>query len=153
MAFKLVSAGGSNVEPTMIEVLASGAVSVGDHVSPTIEGSHYTTDKYVARLGSTTTHHTLFAISAGSINSGTAYISVIPINSAQIWEADATATCATTQYFKANALSTYSCVANAAASVSATVGSTGVWVNLAYVGATTDKKMLGRFNNPQTGDP
>jgi len=148
MAFRLVSAGGNNVEPTMLEVLASGAVSIGDHVSPTLYGGQYTSLKYVSRLGSATTALTLFAISAGSINSGTAYINVIPINSAQIWEADTTAATAVNQRFKANALSTHAYVANSVASGTATVGGTSVWFNLREVGATSDNKMLGRFNPP-----
>ena len=148
MAFRLVSAGGVNVEPTMIEVLASGAVSVGDHVSHKANGNQYTAAQYVSRLGSATTAHTLFAIAADALASGTGYINVIPINSAQIWEADTTAATNINQRFKANALSTYAYVANSVASISATVGGTGVWFNLREVGETSDNRMLGRFNPP-----
>jgi hypothetical protein len=148
MAFRLVSAGGANVEPTLIEVLASGAIAIGDHVSHKANGNQYTVEQYVSRLGSATTAHTLFAIAADALASGTGMIKVIPINSAQIWEADTTAATATNQRYKANALSTHAYVANNVASGSATVGGTSVWFNLAPVGATSDNKMLGRFNPP-----
>lgn len=148
MAFRLVSAGGNNVEPTMIEVLASGAIAVGDHVSPTVYGGQYTAQKYVSRLGSTTTAHTLFAIAQDALASGTGHINVIPINSAQIWEADCTAATNINQRFKANALSTYAYIANNVASGSASVGGTSVWFNLREVGATSENRMLGRFNPP-----
>ena len=146
MAFKLVSAGGNNVEPTMIEVLASGAIYVGDHVSHKTNGNQYTAAQTVTRLGSATTAHTLFAIAAEANTSGTKYIKVILINSAQIWEADTTASTDMNQRYKANALADPNYVANSVASTSATIGGTGVWFNLREVGATTDKTMLGRFN-------
>lgn len=148
MAFRLVSAGGNNVEPTMLEVYASGAIAVGDHVSHVLYGGHYTSQQYVSRLGSATTAYTLFAIAAEPVTSGTKYIKVIPINSAQIWEADCTAATNINQRYKTNALSTYAYVANSVASISGAIGGTGVWFNLREVGATSENRMLGRFNPP-----
>jgi len=148
MAFKLVSAGGNNVEPTMIEVLASGNIFVGDHVSHKSNGNQYTAAQTVSRLGAATTAHTLFAIAAEASTTATKYIKVILINSAQIWEADTTAATSINQRYKANALADPNYVANNVASGSATIGGTSVWFNLREVGATTDNKMLGRFNPP-----
>jgi glutamine amidotransferase-like uncharacterized protein len=152
MAFRLVSAGGINVEPTMIEVEASGVIAVGDNVSPKLYGGGYTARQYVSRLGSTTATNSLFGIAQSDLASGTGMVNVILINGAQIWEADTTASTNINQRYKANALSTYAYVANSVASGSVAVTGTGVFYCLREVGATTDKKMLGRFISPLCGD-
>ena len=148
MAFKLVSAGGINVQPTIIDVMTSGSITVGDHISPLHFGGEYTGQLYCARLGAATADNTLFGIAVDSVNSATGNCKVILINSAQIWEADTTAATAVNQRFKANALSNYACIANSVASKSAAIKGNGVWFNIREVGATTDYKMLGRFNPP-----
>ena len=147
MPFRLVSSGGANVEPTMIEVLASGAVTVGRLVSFRAAAGGYAAQRYVSEVTSPTAI-TLFAIAADAVTSGTKYINVIPITGAQIWEADCTASTAMDQLYKQNACGDAGYVSNSSASGSATVGGTSVWTNLRYVGATTDKRMIGKFVNP-----
>ena len=148
MPFRLVSSGGANVEPTMIEVMASGAVTIGRLVSfRTVAAGGSAAQRYVSEATSPTAL-TLFAVAVDSVTSGTKWINVIPITGAQIWEADCTASTAMDQLYKQNAVGDAGYVSNSSASGSATVGGTSVWTNLKYVGATTDKRMIGKFVNP-----
>jgi hypothetical protein len=147
MPFRLVSSGGANVEPTMIEVLASGAVTIGRLVSFRGTAGGSAAQRYITEVTSPTAIN-LFAIAVDAVTSGTKYINVIPITGAQIWEADCTASTAMDQLYKQNACGDAGYVSNSSASGTATVGGTSVWTNLRYVGATTDKRMIGKFVNP-----
>lgn len=147
MAFKLVSAGGINVNPTIIDVISSGSITVGDHVSPFYYGGGYTNQLYVSRHASTSVV-TLFGIAAESVNSATGNCKVILINQAQLWEADCTAATNINQRYKTNEFSGHNYIANSVASSSGALAKAGVWFNIRELGATTDYKMLGRFNPP-----
>jgi len=146
MAFKLIGSAGGVNDPVMIEVLTSGAIAIGDHVSFNLYGSQYTAARYVGRLNAPT-EYTLFAIAAEAVASGTALTHVIPINNTQLWVADGTATVAATHLFKPVAIE-LNTVLNALTEGSAAAGAAFVFMPLGYQGAASDKKVIGKFTNP-----
>lgn len=146
MAFKLVSAGGVNVEPTLIEIESTGSVAVGDVLQIAQTES---TKRRVVRGSSSTTIYTLFGVAASNVASATGLALVIPINNAQLWEADTTASSNVNQLLCANALSEYNVLSNSNTLSSTTAG---LFTIYALRGATTDKKVIGAFTKLNYGN-
>ncbi len=146
MAFKLVSAGGANVEPTLIEIESTGSVAVGDVLAIAQAES---TKRRVKRAASTTTIYTLFGVAANNVASATGLALVIPINNAQLWEADTTAASAVNQLLCANNLDTYAVLSNSNTLQSTTLG---LFTIYALRGATTDNKVIGAFTKLNYGN-
>jgi len=97
------------------------------------------------RATSSTTIHTIFGVSGEAITTAATKIKVIPIipNAAQIWELDTTNNEATTMRYETNVLTDHNKLDNTNSDVT---GPTGVFTQIGFSGATTDKKALGFFN-------
>ena len=145
MAFKLVSSGGADLSPTMIELESSGSIAVGDILS------FKEADSATQRLGRMTTNlgcYRVFGIAVNTVNSATGRVQVIPINEIQIWEADTTAATSVGYIGFTVATDTYAYLSGAAEAS----GTTGIFTILGNVGATSDNKVIGRFNRTPMND-
>jgi len=145
MPFKLVSSGGADLNPTMIELESSGSVVIGDLLA------FKEADGAVQRIGRMTTNlgcYRLFAVAASNVSTATGRAQVIPINELQIWEADTTAATNVSYVGFTVAPDTYAYLSGAAEAS----GTSGVFTILGNVGATSDNKVTGRFNRTPMND-
>ncbi len=142
MAFKLVSSGGNVVDPTVLELEATGAVAIGDCVGYDRQTHSAAGTRFrLTRCNGTYSAYQIFGVATKSLASGTGMIQVIPINDAQIWEADTTSTCSPNYNGHCVALWNYACLTNATHES----GTAGAFEIFYYKGATTDNKVVGRF--------
>ena len=139
MAFKLVSCGGGVVEPTVVEVDGSAIINIGDAVDMALDGSAGSAP--VRRATSSSTTKTLFGVAVSSISSN-GKVKVIPITEEQLWEADCTNNTDDYHLLKRHALTDHDTVNNTHYEDSA---STGVFLAIYRKGASTDKKLIGKF--------
>jgi len=139
MAFKLVSCAGNVNEPTVVEIEGSAIINVGDVVDLAMDGS--ATTAYVRRATSSSTTKTIFGVAVSSITSN-GPVRVIPITPDQLWEADCENNTDTYHLMKRHALSDHDTVNNTHYEDSS---STGVFLAIYQKGASTDKKLVGKF--------
>lgn len=138
MAFKLVSCGGANVEPTIIEMESTGSITIGD---PLIREGAAATRRRLVKMNTNVGCYRVFGIAVNAIATATGLVKVIPVNEMQIWEADTTAATSISYVgFSVGATGAYLDGATDAS------GTTGVFTILGNVGATSNNKVLGRFN-------
>lgn len=144
MAFKPV-----NIIPGIgeLELIASSstAVLVGQLVYRDSEASTYSVLRPVTQgVASTTSILNIFGIAtkAETTGSGTVEIKVIPINSGLYVEADCVSNTGDGQLMKCHALASGTCVTNTLTHIK---GNLGVFLALKVIGASTDKKLFGRF--------
>lgn len=140
MAFKLVSCGGANVEPTIIEMEATATtpIAIGDIL---IRAEGETKMGRLAHMNTNVGCYRIIGVACNAIASGTGLVKFIPVNEAQIWEADTTAA-TSVSYIGYNAGITGAYV-DGAANAS---GTTGCFFIIGNVGATSNNKVLGKFN-------
>lgn len=142
MAFKLIRQVGGQTEASAYEMLGSGEILTGDVVQV------LSTQAAVIRANSkeaSVTVSTIFAVAASSTAagaSGTTMIKVIPIVSGQLWEADCASNTATNQIMCRNLISSASVVTNSSTN---TTTALGVFLVYNYIGAVSDKKVIGEF--------
>lgn len=149
MAFKLVSSQGSVVDPTVVELEATGAVSIGDCVEYDRQTHSGAATKFrLTRANGTYSAYQKFGIAASANASGTGVIKVIPINDMQMWEADTTSLTTQPQVGNCVALWNYACLTNATHES----GTAGAFEILATKGATSDYKVIGRFTRVPVDD-
>ena len=142
MAFKLVSSGGNVVDPTVINVYASGVVHVGGVVelSP---GAAAGAMGYVFPASSSATQTSIFGIAQDYAQGASdTMVRVIPIQADQLWEADCTTNTSTIFVFKRHALTNDLTLANTDYDQS---GQVGVFLAVNIRGAAADKKIIGQF--------
>lgn len=147
MAFRLVSSGGSVVDPVVLNVSASGVVWPGSLVDAF--GFTRTGGALVATSTDTSTGTMVFGVCLDYVQGASdTRVNVIPITSDQIWEVDCTNSASTAQIGLRHAMSALA--GNRARFIhnTATDVSTGVsqFLALAITGLTTGSgKLLGKF--------
>jgi len=146
MAFRLVSSGGNVVEPTVVNLAASGVIWPGSLVDFVRSG---TGGAVVNASSELSTGTMVFGVALGYVQGASnTFVDVVPINDSQLWEVDCTNSASTAQVGLRHALSALA--ANKARFVhnTATDVSTGVsqFLALAMTGLTTGSgKLIGRF--------
>lgn len=147
MAFRLVSSGGSNVDPTVVRLAASGTIWPGSLVDFIPGGG--TGGAFIAPSSSTSTGTMVFGVALDYAQGASdTSVNVIPINDAQVWEVDCANAASTAQVGLRHALSALAGNRGRFIHNTATDVSTGVsqFLAIAMVGATTGSgKLLGRF--------
>lgn len=147
MAFRLVSSGGATVDPTVVNVAASGTVWPGSLVDSF--GFTRTGGALVAASTETSTGTMVFGVCLDYVQGASdTSVRVIPINSSQIWEVDCVNSASTAQIGLRHALSALAANKSRFIHNTATDVSTGVsqFLALAMTGLTTGSgKLLGRF--------
>uniref|UniRef100_A0A7V3JAF8 Uncharacterized protein n=1 Tax=candidate division CPR3 bacterium TaxID=2268181 RepID=A0A7V3JAF8_UNCC3 len=140
MPFRLVSSGGNVVEPTIVDVYASGTIHPGEAVEWLI-----TAGKVVGPAGVNTTRTALFGVAASYAEGASdTLIRVIPFTKDQLWEVDcanaaSTAQIGIRQYLSANR----GYIHNQGTDTS---GVNRVFLPVAMVGSTSGSgKLLGIF--------
>lgn len=140
MAFRFVRGGGINVDPTVINLAASGVVKVGqlvDHVRSGTGGA------VVAPTTSTSTGTMVFGLSMGYAQGASdTYVDVTPLTKHLLLEADCANAASTAQVGIRHALSVdRGVIHNTASDVST---ATGIFFALGMVGASTGSgKLIG----------
>ena len=146
MAFRLVSSGGNVVEPTVVNLAASGVIWPGSLVDFVRSGTGGAVVNSSSELSTSTM---VFGVALGYVQGASnTFVDVVPINDSQLWEVDCTNSASTAQVGLRHALSALA--ANKARFVhnTATDVSTGVsqFLALAMTGLTTGSgKLIGRF--------
>ena len=146
MAFRLVSSGGAVVDPTVLNMAASGVIWPNSLVNLQRTG---TGGAIVVASDSTSTGTMVFGVALDYVQGASdTFTRVIPINDSQLWEVDCANSASTAQV--GNRLALSALAANKARFVhnTATDISTGVsqFLALAMTGLTTGSgKLLGRF--------
>ena len=140
MAFRLISSGGANVDPTVVQMFASGVVYRNAPVEWTITGG-----SVLGPAGVDTTQTTLFGVALDYAQGASdTLVRVIPFNQAQLWEVDcanaiASAQVGIRQYLSAS----LGYVHNQGTDTS---GINRVFLPLAMTGATSGSgKLIGIF--------
>ena len=146
MAFRLVSSGGANVDPTVVNLAASGTIWPGSLVDFVRSG---TGGAVLAASSETSTGTMVFGVALDYREGASdTSVNVILINSSQIWEVDCANAATTAQVGLRHALSALAANKSRFIHNTATDVSTGVsqFLALAMVGSTTGSgKLLGRF--------
>ena len=146
MAFRLVSSGGNVVEPTTVNLAASGVIWPGSLVDFVRSG---TGGAVVVASSEASTNTMVFGVALGYVQGASnTFVDVVPINDSQLWEVDCTNSASTAQIGLRHALSALA--ANKARFIhnTATDVATGVsqFLALAMTGLTTGSgKLIGRF--------
>jgi hypothetical protein len=153
MAFRLVSSGGNVVEPTVVNLAASGVIWPGSMVDWVRSG---TGGAVVAASSEASTQTMIFGVAVGYVQGASdTQVGVIPFNDAQLWEVDCTNSASTAQTGIRHALSALAAnkarfIHNTATDIgaSATAGDVhkATFLALAMTGLTTGSgKLIGRF--------
>jgi len=146
VAFRLVSSGGNVVEPTTVNLAASGVIWPGSLVDFVRSG---TGGAVVVASSEASTNTMVFGVALGYVQGASnTFVDVVPINDSQLWEVDCTNSASTAQIGLRHALSALA--ANKARFIhnTATDVATGVsqFLALAMTGLTTGSgKLIGRF--------
>lgn len=105
MSFRLVSSGGTTVNPTVVSMAASGTIHPGGVV--TFIKSADLSDGYLATALSTSTQTQIFGVALDyKEGKSDAFVNVIPFAPGQVWEGDCINTVSTLQIGKRFSLST-----------------------------------------------
>ena len=153
MAFRLVSSGGNVVEPTFVNLPASGVIWPGSVVDWVRQG---TGGAVIVASSEASTQTMIFGVATGYVQGASnTEVGVIPFNDAQLWEADCTNSASTAQLgirhtFTAVAAGKARFIHNTATDLgaSATAGDVhkATFLALAMTGLTTGSgKLIGRF--------
>lgn len=154
MAIKFVRGSGSNVDPAVVNLPASGVVKVNQLVDLVRNG---TGGAVVAPTSSASTGTMVFGVSLGYAQGASdTYINVTPLAEGQLWEVDCANAATTAQLGLRHALSASdrAVIHNTASDV---VLQTGIFLALGMTSATTGSgKLIGTFvytRNPIAQSP
>ncbi len=143
MSFRLVRGAGTNVDPAVVNVAASGVIRPNQPVDFVRGG---TGGAVVAPTTSSSTTTMVFAMAKSYLQGASdSFADVIPFTTTQLWEADCANAASTAQVGLRHALSASDrgVIHNSATDVT---GVTGIFLALAMVGASTGSgKLIGRF--------
>lgn len=146
MAFRLVSSGGNVVEPTVVNLAASGTVWPGSLVDFVRAG---TGGAVVAASSESSTGTMVFGVCLDYVQGASdTFVRVIPITDDQLWEVDCANAATTAQVGIRHALSALAANKSRFIHNTATDVSTGVsqFLGLAMTGSTSGSgKLIGRF--------
>lgn len=140
MAFRLVGAAGAVVDPSMVNVSASGVIHNGESVD-----FIRTTGVVVGPSSSSSTTTMIFGVGQDYAQGASdTYVRVIPFTDGQLWEVDCANAAATGQLGLRHAFSaSRGFVHNTSSDVT---GATGVFLALAMSSLTTGSgKLIGKF--------
>lgn len=117
--FQLVGAAGNVIEPSVVSVLGSAVINVGDVLQLDFNAE---TSGLVRRPASTVGGIRLFGVAASGLASGTGAVKVIPIVQGQIWKAGCTNAIIEAQTLKRHVLTDHDAIANTVSDQSTSLG-------------------------------